>query len=335
MKIKKVISLFASLIIMSCTAVNVFADTLTERDGFKYLVSDSGEEKGLYSGWTKRGDDYYYYANGVKKKNCWLTSNGERKYFLQADGSRAVGKVTILGEEFKFDKNGVKLPDEWGITFTVKDVTPTGCTAVFTQSGGTPTGDLETGTFYDLERYENGRWRDVEELPSEYDKIWDDLAYMLPKDESREFEHKWELWYGELPEGKYRIGKNVYDFRRTADYDEKMYWAYFDIKDGEEIADIYDPDRLADVYTDYFVYDNTFYVNVQNEPSWSRYKFEKKDYLGSIAHNSDSRSLSELNDFTSAKLPVGTKLYSCIDNPTIALAEENESLIPYVKLVEG
>lgn len=229
MKMKRIIALSAAMIMMSCMSMNICADTLTERDGLKYLVSDSGEEKGLYSGWTKRGDDYYYYIDGVKKKNCWLMSGGERKYFLQADGSRAVGRVTIMGEEFKFDKNGIKLPDEWGLTFTVKDVTPTGCTAVFTQSGGTPTGDLQTGTFYALEQYKNGRWRAVEELPSEYGWAWEDLAYMIPKDKSTELEHKWEFMYGELPEGKYRIGKRVDDFRRTADYDKKMYWAYFEI----------------------------------------------------------------------------------------------------------
>lgn len=227
MKVKKFLAIAAAALTMSCVPVNAYASTLAERDGLKYLVSDSGTES-LYSGWTKKGSDRYYYKNGVMKKNCWITSKGVRKYYLQADGKAATGKVTIQGVEYEFDENGALVPDAWGLTLTAKDVTPTGCTVVFTQSGGNPTGELDTGTYFKLEQYKNGKWTAVETLRD--DIAWAAIGIPIDKNSSREVNAKWQELYGELPAGKYRIGKDVLDFRKTADYDRKMYYAYFEIK---------------------------------------------------------------------------------------------------------
>ncbi|MDE5576741.1 MAG: hypothetical protein K2J11_05085 [Oscillospiraceae bacterium] len=230
MKAKKFLAAAAAVLTMTCVPLNAYADTLAERDGLKYRVSDSGEDMGLYSGWTKKGGDRYYYKNGVMKKNCWIRSKGVRKYFLQADGKLATGKVTIQGVEYEFDEKGVIVPDAWGLTLTAKDVTPISCTVVFTQSGGNPTGELETGAPFELERYRNGQWTAVETLPSGYELNWLDYAELIDKNKSREFKVGWQDIYGELPAGKYRIGKEVHDFRKTADYDRKMYYAYFEIE---------------------------------------------------------------------------------------------------------
>lgn len=226
MKVKKFLAIAAAALTMSCVPVNAYADSLAQRDGLKYLVSDSGGES-LYSGWTKKGGDRYYYKNGVMKKNCWITSKGVRKYFLQADGKAATGKVTIRGVEYEFDENGALVPDAWGLTLTAKDVTPTGCTVVFAQSGGNPTGELLTGVYFELEQYKNGEWTAVEMLRDDIE--WVDIGIIIDENDSRENTAGWSDLYGELPAGKYRIGKEVLDFRKTADYDRKMYYAYFEI----------------------------------------------------------------------------------------------------------
>ena len=226
MKVKKFLAIAAAALTMSCVPLNAYADTLAERDGLKYLVSDSGAES-LYSGWTKKGVDRYYYKNGVMKKNCWITSKGVRKYYLQADGKAATGKVTIRGVEYEFDENGVIVPDAWGLTLTAKDVTPTGCTVVFTQSGGNPTGELDTGVNYELEQYKNGEWTAVKTLRD--DISWVDAALIIKENDSTEIGAGWSERYGELPAGKYRIGKDVDDWRAPGDSDTKMYYAYFEI----------------------------------------------------------------------------------------------------------
>ena len=123
--------------------------------------------------------------------------------------------------------------DTWGVTLTVRNVTPTGLTLIVTQSGGAPTGELETGSRYWLEEYRNGAWEAVPEVPTEdgVERGWDMIAYLIPMDDSVEWEINWTWIYGELPTGTYRIGKEIMDFRGTGDYDEQIYYAEFEVTD--------------------------------------------------------------------------------------------------------
>ncbi len=47
--------------------------------------------------------------------------------------------------------------------------------------------------------------------------------------DSCEWDVNWEWLYGVLAEGKYRIGKEITDFRDTGDYDSAIYYAEFEI----------------------------------------------------------------------------------------------------------
>ena len=119
---------------------------------------------------------------------------------------------------------------DWGITLSVENVTSTGLTLVVTQSGGEPTGNLQTGEAYRLAVLEGATWEVVEELPLPEGvdgRGWNAIAYHIPTEDSTEFEINWEWIYGELPSGKYRLIKNFTDFRKTADYDDFEYWTEF------------------------------------------------------------------------------------------------------------
>lgn len=118
---------------------------------------------------------------------------------------------------------------KWGVTLTAKDVTPTGLTIVCTQSGGNPSGELNTGSYYILQKYEDGEWKEVEWLPQEYDVGWTSEAWIIPMNDTVEWEVNWEWLYGELPAGKYRIGKEIMDFRGTGDYDQEFHYAEFEL----------------------------------------------------------------------------------------------------------
>ena len=117
--------------------------------------------------------------------------------------------------------------ENWGITLTAENVIPTSATIKCTQSGGEPTGELQTGSWYILETWtqENG-WH---EAPCYAEVCWTEEAWLIPKDSVTEWEVNWEWLYGTLPEGKYRIGKEITDFRGTGDYDEAIYFAEFEI----------------------------------------------------------------------------------------------------------
>ena len=120
--------------------------------------------------------------------------------------------------------------ETWGITLTVENITPTSAIIKCTQSGGAPTGELDTGSWYILENWtqENG-WK---EMPYVIDGEigWTAEAWMIPMDSSCEWETNWEWLYGPIPAGRYRIGKEIMDFRGPGDYDKAIYYAEFSIE---------------------------------------------------------------------------------------------------------
>ncbi len=141
----------------------------------------------------------------------------------------AASTKTTTADSVVSDKG---FPD-WGLTLSVKNVTSTGLTLVVTQSGGNPTGELQTGEPYRLIALVDGTWKTVEELPLPEcvdARGWNGIAYLLPKGETREFDINWKWMFGELPSGTYRLIKEFMDFRTTANYDTFEYWIEFEIQ---------------------------------------------------------------------------------------------------------
>lgn len=119
--------------------------------------------------------------------------------------------------------------ETWGITLTAENITSTSATIKCTQSGGEPTGELQTGSWYILENWtqENG-WKEMPYVV-EGDIAWTEEAWIILKDAACKWDINWEYLYGTLPGGKYRIGKEIMDFRATGDYDEAIYFVEFKI----------------------------------------------------------------------------------------------------------
>ena len=134
--------------------------------------------------------------------------------------------------EYEEEPEGLPKPalDAWGVTLSVKDVTQEGLTIVCTQSGGTPTGELSTGTYYVLERKEADEWIPVADILEGKEVCWDEVAWIISMNDVTEWEVEWEWMYGKLTPGYYRIGKEIMDFRGTGDYDKEMYYAEFEIE---------------------------------------------------------------------------------------------------------
>lgn len=120
--------------------------------------------------------------------------------------------------------------ETWGITLTAENVTSTSAAIKCTQSGGEPTGELQTGSWYILECWtqENG-WKEMPYV-IEGEIGWTSEAWMIPKNGTCEWEINWEWLYGTIPEGKYRIGKELMDFRGPGDFDKAIYFVEFSIE---------------------------------------------------------------------------------------------------------
>lgn len=105
--------------------------------------------------------------------------------------------------------------DDWTLEMTLENVTPTGATVVFTHQGDGV--NIATGAFYSIEKYENGKWIELEAFG---DACLNAIGYFVPNNSTLTIETSWEHLYGTLPRGKYRICKDVrFEGRRTNEYE--------------------------------------------------------------------------------------------------------------------
>lgn len=122
------------------------------------------------------------------------------------------------------------LPD-WGLTLSVKDVTPSGMTLVCTQSGGQFTeefGSLITGESYYLVKIKNKRGKLVPTVIKDYG--FNAIAYIVPLNTDTEFKIDWEWLYGELKPGTYRLVKGFTEMRENGNHIDAEYWVEFVIE---------------------------------------------------------------------------------------------------------
>ena len=119
------------------------------------------------------------------------------------------------------------IPNKWGVVLEVDNVTAKGLTIVCNHSGGEGVAELDTGSFYVIQKYEKAGWIDVEYLPHEYDIAWTSEAWIIQKEGTTQWDVNWEWLYGELSAGKYRIGKEIMNFRDTGNYDTELVYAEF------------------------------------------------------------------------------------------------------------
>ena len=126
--------------------------------------------------------------------------------------------------------------EEWGVELSASNVTPSGLTIICNQSGGNAL-ELTTGSFYTIQRLEDGGYINVEYLPQEYDVGWTSEAWIIQKDNTTAWDVNWEWLYGQLPIGEYRIGKEIMNFRGPGDYDTEIIYAHFSIPCSLPLAD--------------------------------------------------------------------------------------------------
>jgi hypothetical protein len=123
----------------------------------------------------------------------------------------------------------VQETNSWGITLSLKGLTRTGATIVCTQSGGTFTGELNTGSYFVLEQLTNQGWVEVPMKELEGELAWNMIAYIVTPSGTTEWPINWEWLYGELPDGHYRVGKEFMNLRSPGDYDKMMIYGEFSI----------------------------------------------------------------------------------------------------------
>lgn len=87
--------------------------------------------------------------------------------------------------------------------------------------------EIQYGDFYDIQVQSGGEWYSIK-LPD--DIAYHMIAYVVEPGETGIWQINWEYAYGELPMGKYRMVKDLMDYRAPGDYDEYYLATEFEIK---------------------------------------------------------------------------------------------------------
>ncbi|WP_368655068.1 immunoglobulin-like domain-containing protein [Ornithinibacillus sp. 4-3] len=115
-----------------------------------------------------------------------------------------------------------------GVTMRVKEntVSSTGLTVILENQS-----DKECiyGEDFLLEKEIDGKWYQVP-IALEDNYGFNDIGYDLASSEIKEWTAEWKWLYGSLGKGKYRIVKDVLDFRGTGDYDKHHLAADFTLE---------------------------------------------------------------------------------------------------------
>ena len=122
--------------------------------------------------------------------------------------------------------------NNWGISIEPEGISRTGATAIFVYPNVLPgyeDAELTYGDFLALERLENGKWVEVEELPG-YEYFVGDSSY--PVTDGYGMVHEWELRFGELPDGHYRLGKRVTLKMSNGTTEERIIYGEFFLPDS-------------------------------------------------------------------------------------------------------
>ncbi len=120
--------------------------------------------------------------------------------------------------------------DEWGITLYYDKLTPSRIRLKFEQFGDISYGRFLTGDPFWIEVMEDGKWKSADMTKEGKTAGWAGAAYEIKKNDVTYRVINWEIRYGKLSPGFYRIKKEVSYTRIPGEDDTKVYEVYFSIE---------------------------------------------------------------------------------------------------------
>lgn len=107
--------------------------------------------------------------------------------------------------------------DSFGLTVSAENITPTGLTLCFSQSGGNGFDGLSADPAYYIQRKTENGWELCKTVTENYG--WNAATEVVVLDGETRYDIDWEWLYASLPEGHYRISRVIFP-------DEKYYDGY-------------------------------------------------------------------------------------------------------------
>ncbi len=182
----------------------------------------------LYISHDYRSSDYF-------KFNNVYVENGEVIFDYDVRSCKGV----CTDDEFSYIMVGI-VPkkeltslgnDEWGVEITADyDYYFERIYLTFTQWGEKDISELISGSWYELERYDEEKgWCKVEYAPEFQGQeiVWTEEGWTITEYGAVVFEQYLTLYGGRLERGDYRIAKKIINLQKPGDFEEKIYYAEF------------------------------------------------------------------------------------------------------------
>lgn len=100
--------------------------------------------------------------------------------------------------------------NEWGVTLTAENVTPTGLTLVCACGDGTEE-RITTNSVFKIYGRQGDVWVPYERTDGEFGyKAWDDTFHEIPAGDAVSLESDWTWLHGQLPAGEYLAMKRFF-----------------------------------------------------------------------------------------------------------------------------
>ena len=215
-------------------------------NGSRWQISLNVENKDSYTTLTV-GDEIVVYHNGQVMETEPLKVGKVFAITLKTPADRTQNEGDPTADE---PQPGGNVVDDWGLNVSAIDITPSGLKLVIVNSINNPTA-FGYGSYYWLEQYIDNEWTKVEYAPQEHDVGWTTELYMLKHNDTTTIGIDWEWLYGELPDGHYRVGKNIDNFIKSKKGETRAYYAEFIIGNDDRTHGGTPADEAFDITVSY------------------------------------------------------------------------------------
>lgn len=120
---------------------------------------------------------------------------------IKIKGSKFICATVNVIENKESTYNATEIEN---VGISIFDISPTGATIIIKDTNKNP---YTYGEWYKIEKETDGKWHDVKTIIDNYS--FNDLGYLVDKNNEVKFVIDWKWLYGELPLGSYRILKQV------------------------------------------------------------------------------------------------------------------------------
>ncbi|MCI7767498.1 MAG: hypothetical protein MSJ26_05900 [Oscillospiraceae bacterium] len=164
--------------------------------------------------------------NELPRKNGQVNFNGSQGW--QHGSELLTVEVQIAEDWYVFRETDIPYERDinFGLTVSAENITPTGLTLIFRQSGGEGFAELSASPDYYLQHKIDKGWVLCDTVTESYG--WTLVGTGIAPDDETRMDIDWEWLYGTLPAGHYRISKIIFPDERY--YDGCTFRMEFDIE---------------------------------------------------------------------------------------------------------